>query len=422
MGHAQGVLRGLARQVRNRDGTADDRPPEAEPDGSQENARQQGPVEQSEQKACHSAKLTRDGTLRRAEEKAIAPLGFPCRLVRRRRAPLVVPKTTTIPSNPSGSRTAASRKRTSTVTRSIRPSNTSGSPTPGIPTTAPKRSTGSPRSAAWTSSPSRTTTRSTAACRFSTGSPDLDDFFISEEVETWFPDTRQRIHVNVFDIDEKQHEEIQRRRPQHLRPARVPARGADHRLGQPHVPELPDAQLPAALLRGDAADVRHLRGQERRDDLAPQPPGRGPDGRRAGEARRGLARRRLRRPHARAARPRLHGGRGGDRLGVPREGPHGRLLRLGRARWDSGCCSRTSTGWSSGTTGASSTGRTRSSRASRRRATSRSPPSALPSRRPGVPFAVTTLNYLKQIFVTKTVGQELLEHWEGSGRTELGCR
>ena len=29
----------------------------------------------------------------------------------------------------------------------------------------------------------------------------------------------------------------------------------------------------------------------------------------------------------------------------------------------------------------------------------------------GVPLAITTLNYLKQIFVTKTVGQELLEHW-----------
>ena len=42
--------------------------------------------------------------------------------------------------------------------------------------------------------------------------PDLDDFFISEEVETWFPDTRQRIHVNVFAISEKQHAEIQRRR------------------------------------------------------------------------------------------------------------------------------------------------------------------------------------------------------------------
>jgi predicted metal-dependent phosphoesterase TrpH len=42
--------------------------------------------------------------------------------------------------------------------------------------------------------------------------PDLTDFFISEEVETWFPETRQRIHVNVFGIDERQHSEIQRRR------------------------------------------------------------------------------------------------------------------------------------------------------------------------------------------------------------------
>ncbi|HEY7112394.1 MAG TPA: PHP-associated domain-containing protein [Thermoanaerobaculia bacterium] len=42
--------------------------------------------------------------------------------------------------------------------------------------------------------------------------PDLPDFFISEEVETWFPDTRQRIHVNVFGIDERQHVEIQKRR------------------------------------------------------------------------------------------------------------------------------------------------------------------------------------------------------------------
>ncbi|HLN81626.1 MAG TPA: PHP-associated domain-containing protein [Thermoanaerobaculia bacterium] len=42
--------------------------------------------------------------------------------------------------------------------------------------------------------------------------PDLDDFFMSEEVETWFPDTRQRIHINVFAIDERQHAEIQKRR------------------------------------------------------------------------------------------------------------------------------------------------------------------------------------------------------------------
>ena len=42
--------------------------------------------------------------------------------------------------------------------------------------------------------------------------PDLSDFFISEEVETWFPDTRQRIHVNVFDIGERRHGEIHRLR------------------------------------------------------------------------------------------------------------------------------------------------------------------------------------------------------------------
>jgi predicted metal-dependent phosphoesterase TrpH len=42
--------------------------------------------------------------------------------------------------------------------------------------------------------------------------PDAKDFFISEEAETWFPDTRQRIHVNVFDLDERQHREISRLR------------------------------------------------------------------------------------------------------------------------------------------------------------------------------------------------------------------
>src|SRR5215468_8041221 len=47
---------------------------------------------------------------------------------------------------------------------------------------------------------------------FLNANPDADDFFVSEEVETWFPDTRQRIHVNVFGIDEAQHREVQRRR------------------------------------------------------------------------------------------------------------------------------------------------------------------------------------------------------------------
>ena len=41
----------------------------------------------------------------------------------------------------------------------------------------------------------------------------LPDFFVSEEVETWFPETKQRIHVNVFGITEAQHDELQRLRP-----------------------------------------------------------------------------------------------------------------------------------------------------------------------------------------------------------------
>jgi predicted metal-dependent phosphoesterase TrpH len=42
--------------------------------------------------------------------------------------------------------------------------------------------------------------------------PDLDDFFISEEVETYFPETGQRVHIGVYDLDEEQHREIQRLR------------------------------------------------------------------------------------------------------------------------------------------------------------------------------------------------------------------
>ena len=42
--------------------------------------------------------------------------------------------------------------------------------------------------------------------------PDLDDFFISEEVETYFPETGQRVHIGVYDLNEEQHREIQRLR------------------------------------------------------------------------------------------------------------------------------------------------------------------------------------------------------------------
>ena len=43
--------------------------------------------------------------------------------------------------------------------------------------------------------------------------PDLDDFFIGEEVETYFPETGQRIHIGVWGLDERRHREIQRLRP-----------------------------------------------------------------------------------------------------------------------------------------------------------------------------------------------------------------
>jgi predicted metal-dependent phosphoesterase TrpH len=42
--------------------------------------------------------------------------------------------------------------------------------------------------------------------------PDMTDFFIGEEVETYFPETGQRIHVGVWGLNEEQHREIQRLR------------------------------------------------------------------------------------------------------------------------------------------------------------------------------------------------------------------
>lgn len=42
--------------------------------------------------------------------------------------------------------------------------------------------------------------------------PDVKDFFIGEEVETYFPETGQRIHVGVWGLDEAQHREIQKLR------------------------------------------------------------------------------------------------------------------------------------------------------------------------------------------------------------------
>ena len=42
--------------------------------------------------------------------------------------------------------------------------------------------------------------------------PDVKDFFIGEEVEAKFPDTGQRIHIGVWGLNEDQHREVQRLR------------------------------------------------------------------------------------------------------------------------------------------------------------------------------------------------------------------
>jgi predicted metal-dependent phosphoesterase TrpH len=43
--------------------------------------------------------------------------------------------------------------------------------------------------------------------------PDMNDPFIGEEVESYFPETGQRIHIGVWGLNEAQHREIQRLRP-----------------------------------------------------------------------------------------------------------------------------------------------------------------------------------------------------------------
>jgi hypothetical protein len=48
--------------------------------------------------------------------------------------------------------------------------------------------------------------------RFQDRHPDLADFFVSVEAETYFPRTGHRIHVNVFDLGRHQHAVIDRKR------------------------------------------------------------------------------------------------------------------------------------------------------------------------------------------------------------------
>jgi predicted metal-dependent phosphoesterase TrpH len=48
--------------------------------------------------------------------------------------------------------------------------------------------------------------------RFQDRHPELQDFFVSAEIETFFPKTGHRIHVNVFDLTARQHAVIHRKR------------------------------------------------------------------------------------------------------------------------------------------------------------------------------------------------------------------
>jgi predicted metal-dependent phosphoesterase TrpH len=92
--------------------------------------------------------------------------------------------------------------------------------------------------------------------------PDLTDFFISEEVETWFPDTRQRIHVNVFDINERQHAEIHRLRENiydlhaYLRQERILA-SANHMFQNYRMRNSPRQYLEEMLRMFDIFEVKN---------------------------------------------------------------------------------------------------------------------------------------------------------------------
>ena len=238
--------------------------------------------------------------------------------------------------------------------------------------------------------------------------PDLTDFFISEEVETWFPDTRQRIHVNVFGIDENQHREIQRRRANiydlhaYLRAEGIIA-SANHMFQNYRFRNSPRRYFEEMLRMFDIFEVKNGAMA-----TAAQPARRGPDVARAGEARQRLPHRGLRRAHPRPACPGLHGGGGADRRPSSWTRSARAAASSGARRWASGCCSPTCTAWSSVTTGASWTGGTRSSRAREKARHLAIAAFGAPFSAAGLPLAVTSLNYLKQIFVSRRIGQELL--------------
>ena len=103
--------------------------------------------------------------------------------------------------------------------------------------------------------------------------PDMTDFFIGEEVETYFPETGQRIHIGVWGLNEAQHREIQRLR-RNIREL-VPYMKSEGLLfGVNHLfQNYRMKNVAATLHRRDADDVRHLRSAERRHGVVSQQDG-----------------------------------------------------------------------------------------------------------------------------------------------------
>lgn len=245
--------------------------------------------------------------------------------------------------------------------------------------------------------------------------PDLTDFFISEEVETWFPQTRQRIHVNVFDIDERQHAEIQRRRGDiyelhaYLREENILA-SANHLFQNYRMRNSPRHYFEEMLRMFDVFEVKNgaMASQHNRliEDLMAV---------------------------VREKRGAVSLVAGSDAHTLP---PLARVYTVAEAETPSEFLAKVRSGecfvWGSemgfrvllsdvyrmvfryygSVLDLKNPEYTRGEKARHLALAAMGAPFSAA----GVPFALTSLNYLKQIFVSKRIGQELMEHFEEKGR------
>ncbi len=100
------------------------------------------------------------------------------------------------------------------------------------------------------------------ALRFQDRHPDLTDFFVSVEVETFFPRTGHRIHVNVFDVSRAQHAVIDRKRKsifdlvEYLRSERL-LYSANHLFQSYRMRQAPEDFFETMLSLFDAFEVKN---------------------------------------------------------------------------------------------------------------------------------------------------------------------